>query len=308
MAFFLLRRIATMLLTALCLTFIVFWLTNLAPNLEKLAKNQGNVRMTDEQVASFLQDRGYAQPLPLKYAQWLGVAPGWVIEGRDGTTRSRCNGALENGVLPEDARSFCGVLQGDWGYSTVFQDGVGSIIATRLGLTGKLMFWVMMVMVPGALIIGVLAGMREGSRLDRSLSTVSILSTATPEYVSGVVFITVFVVVVVFVQGALLATGAPLDGKLRVLAGHGAHRAVHSLLGWGQLHAVVGGPLVGIMHWRHDLLVGLWVEHVRHCVVSAAAGAGWRAVLCKRVEQAQACTSSCLCTWMRCCGCCALHS
>ena len=148
--------------------------------------------MTDEQVASFLQDRGYAQPLPLKYAQWLGVAPGWVIEGRDGTTRSRCNGALENGALPEDARSFCGVLQGDWGYSTVFQDGVGSIIATRLGLTGKLMFWVMMVMVPGALIIGVLAGMREGSRTDRSLSTVSIITTATPEYVSGVVFIAVF--------------------------------------------------------------------------------------------------------------------
>lgn len=192
MALFLLRRIGTMLLTALCLTFIVFWLTNLAPNLEKLAKNQGNVRMTDEQVTSFLQDRGYAQPLPLKYAQWLGVAPGWVIEGRDGTTRSRCNGALENGVMPEDGRSFCGVLQGDWGYSTVFQDGVGSIIATRLGLTGKLMFWVMMVMVPGALIIGVLAGMREGSRTDRSLSTVSIITTATPEYVSGVVFIAVF--------------------------------------------------------------------------------------------------------------------
>ncbi|WP_299785825.1 ABC transporter permease [uncultured Marivita sp.] len=192
MALFLLRRIGTMLLTALCLTFIVFWLTNLSPNLEKLAKNQGNVRMTDEQVASFLQDRGYSQPLPLKYAQWLGVAPGWVIEGRDGTTRSRCNGVLEDGTIPEDGRSFCGVLQGDWGQSTVFQDNVGSIIATRLGLTGKLMFWVMMVMVPGALIIGVLAGMREGSRTDRSLSTVSIITTATPEYVSGVVFIAVF--------------------------------------------------------------------------------------------------------------------
>jgi peptide/nickel transport system permease protein len=34
--------------------------------------------------------------------------------------------------------------------------------------------------------------MREGSRLDRSLSTFSIASTATPEYVSGVIFITVF--------------------------------------------------------------------------------------------------------------------
>ncbi len=54
------------------------------------------------------------------------------------------------------------------------------------------MFWVMVAMVPMALIIGVLAGMREGSRADRSLSTFSIITTATPEYVSGVIFIVVF--------------------------------------------------------------------------------------------------------------------
>ena len=54
------------------------------------------------------------------------------------------------------------------------------------------MFWVMVVMVPVALIIGVLAGMREGSKLDRSLSTFSIATTATPEYVSGVILIAVF--------------------------------------------------------------------------------------------------------------------
>jgi peptide/nickel transport system permease protein len=54
------------------------------------------------------------------------------------------------------------------------------------------MFWVMVLMVPAALLIGVLAGMREGSRLDRTLSTFSIATTATPEYVSGVIFITVF--------------------------------------------------------------------------------------------------------------------
>jgi peptide/nickel transport system permease protein len=54
------------------------------------------------------------------------------------------------------------------------------------------MFWVMIVMVPVSLVIGVLAGMREGSRLDRSLSVASIASTATPEYVSGVIFTAVF--------------------------------------------------------------------------------------------------------------------
>ena len=54
------------------------------------------------------------------------------------------------------------------------------------------MGWVLLLMVPSALIIGVLAGMREGSATDRGLSTVSILTTATPEYVSGVIFIAVF--------------------------------------------------------------------------------------------------------------------
>ena len=54
------------------------------------------------------------------------------------------------------------------------------------------MLWVMIVMVPTALIVGVMAGMREGSILDRSLSTFSITTTATPEYVSGVIFIAIF--------------------------------------------------------------------------------------------------------------------
>ncbi|WP_019956378.1 ABC transporter permease [Yoonia vestfoldensis] len=189
MGLFILRRIGIMILTALCLTFIVFWLTNLFPNLEKLAKTQGNFRMSDEAVLTYLGNNGYLQPLPVKYGQWLGVLPGYVIEGSDGQIRARCASGNEDIA---DAPTFCGILQGNWGYSTVFREDAGSIIATRLGLTGKLMFWVMLLMVPGALIIGVLAGMNEGSRTDRSLSTVSILSTATPEYVSGVVFISVF--------------------------------------------------------------------------------------------------------------------
>ena len=190
MGLFILRRFGVMILTALCLTFIVFWLTNLYPNLEKLAKTQGNFRMSDEAVASYLDKNGYLQPLPVKFGQWMGVMPGWVHEDAEtGTFTGKCFAA----DTPEAERpTFCGVLQGDWGYSTVFKDEVSSIVATRLGLTGKLMFAVMLVMVPMALIVGVLAGMREGSKLDRSLSTFSIASTATPEYVSGVIFIAVF--------------------------------------------------------------------------------------------------------------------
>jgi peptide/nickel transport system permease protein len=61
-----------------------------------------------------------------------------------------------------------------------------------LAATGILMFWVMVTMVPIALLVGILAGMREGSRTDRTLSVASIATTATPEYVSGVIFAVVF--------------------------------------------------------------------------------------------------------------------
>lgn len=187
MATFLARRIGAMILTALCLTFVVFFLTNLPPNLEKLTKSEGNFRMTDAEVNSWLDKNGFNQPLASRYGQWLGVLPYKHPEPDSGATvRCRAAGA------DVDPPTFCGVLQGYWGYSTVFKETAGGIIATRLAATGVLMFWVMVVMVPTALVLGVLAGMREGSRTDRSLSTFAIATTATPEYVSGVVFIVVF--------------------------------------------------------------------------------------------------------------------
>ena len=191
MGLFILRRTGVMLLTALCLTFIVFFMTNLYPNLEKLAKSEGDMRMGDEEVASWLDKNGYLQPLPIKYGQWLGILPGWTREV-DGAVTGRCFNGMKTPEEAAEQRRFCGVLQGDFGYSTVSNTPVNDVIWKRLALTGKLMFWVLVVMVPSSLIIGVLAGMREGSRTDRTLSTFSILTTATPEYVSGVVFIAVF--------------------------------------------------------------------------------------------------------------------
>ena len=188
MLIFLLRRSGIMVLTAIALTFIVFFLTNLEPNLKKLARSEASVRMSDAQVTSWLDNNGYAQPLVIRYAEWLGIAPGWTKEV-DGNLRGRC---IKHGVTAAEAPAFCGVLQGDWGYSTVFKRPVAEILGNALASTGWLMLWVMIVMVPSALALGVLAGMREGSRTDRVLSTVAIATTATPEYVSGVILIVVF--------------------------------------------------------------------------------------------------------------------
>ncbi len=186
MASFLIRRFGVMVLTALCLTFIVFFLTNLEPNLERLAKTEASARMTDDQVVTWLEARGYNRNVIVKYGEWLGVVPGWTGEV-NGVPSGRCYA-----IDAENPPTYCGLLQGYLGQSTVFRDEVSNVIGTRLALTGKLMFWAFIPMVFFALVIGVLAGMREGSKLDRSLSTFSIATTATPEYVSGVIFIAVF--------------------------------------------------------------------------------------------------------------------
>ena len=182
---FALHRLGVMALTALCLTFLVFVLTNLPPNLEKLARTEASNRMSDAEVASWIERNGYGRPVLMRYGEWLGIWPGWT-RSEEGVTTGRC---IRRGVDPATAPRFCGILQGNWGRSTVFQVPVAQVMGESLRLTGVLMAWVMVVMVPSALALGVLAGMREGSRLDRALSSVAIATTATPEYVSGVFLI-----------------------------------------------------------------------------------------------------------------------
>jgi peptide/nickel transport system permease protein len=115
--------------------------------------------------------------------------PGWTRTDDEGVTTGRC---IRRADDPANPPKYCGLLQGEWGFSLVFKEDISGIIAEKLGHTGKLMLCVLLVMVPVSLIIGVIAGMREGTKIDRTLSSISILSTSTPEYVSGVIFIVIF--------------------------------------------------------------------------------------------------------------------
>ncbi|MFO1144443.1 MAG: ABC transporter permease [Amaricoccus sp.] len=157
MGVFLLKRIGLMALTALCLTLIVFSLVNLKPNLVKLAKEQSGSRISEQEVEVWLDQNGFNRPFFVRYGEWLG-----------------------------------GAVKGDFGHSSRFNAPVSEVLWPRLWLTAILMFWVMVVMIPCALLLGVLAGMREGTVQDRVLSTVAIATTSTPEYVSGVVLTVLF--------------------------------------------------------------------------------------------------------------------
>lgn len=182
---FLLKRLGTLLLTVLFLTVVVFYLTNLPGSLSTLAKTQASVRMTDADVTDWLALNGYDRPVLQRYGEWIGVLPAWQ-PAPDGGAVDRC------GQQPsEDARR-CGLLQGNWGRSTVFGAPVWDVIVPRLERTGWLMFYSMLLLSLGGVTLGVLAGIREGSVADRSLSTLSIVSTATPDYVWAVILVVLF--------------------------------------------------------------------------------------------------------------------
>jgi peptide/nickel transport system permease protein len=184
---FALRRLGTLILTLLFLAAMVFWLTNLPSNLTKMAKSEASVRMVDEDVARWLQLNGYDRPLPQRFGEWLGVLPSWV-PGEGAALPGRCEAAFGRGT----DRRFCGALQGYLGVSTVFDQPVLRVIAPKLAATGWLMLYAMTVLTVGGIGLGVLAGIREGSLLDRVLFAFSVASTATPDYVWAVLLVVTF--------------------------------------------------------------------------------------------------------------------
>jgi len=243
MLLFLLRRIGVMIVTALCLTFVVFSLTNLPAKLETLAKTQAGARMTDAEVQSWLARNGYSGPMLVRYGEWLGVLPGWTRETPAGAVTGRCLAGSLDAAAAARAPARCGLLQGYWGHSTRFREDVSRVIGARLGATGWLMLWVLIVMVPMALVVGVLAGMREGSRTDRSLSTFAIASTATPEYVSGVLFIALLASSTVGLSPLLVGWGW-IDGP--VLFQGNARSALDRITFWNFTLPVMTVALYGM--------------------------------------------------------------
>lgn len=156
MFIFISKRLGLMIITMLAVSLLLF--LALEVNIEGVATKVLGPYSSAEQRQLWLQNNGYFDPLYERYFRWLFQ-----------------------------------FLQGDFGISTRFKAPVADIMWPRLWNTGVLAFWVFAFMVPIALILGILSGMREGSKLDRTISTVSIVTTSVPEFASTVLFSALFV-------------------------------------------------------------------------------------------------------------------
>jgi peptide/nickel transport system permease protein len=156
MIVFFLRRLAYMALTMTVVSVLLFILLELTPG--NVATKVLGPYSSEEQRNLWLEAHGYFEPLYARYFSWLGH-----------------------------------FISGDFGESIRFKVPVSEILWPRLWNTTILGFWTFAVMIPLALVLGVLAGMREGSVLDRVISVTCIGTTSVPEFASAVFFTAIFV-------------------------------------------------------------------------------------------------------------------
>jgi len=97
-----------------------------------------------------------------------------------------------------------GLLRGDPGISQRTNRPVGPTLARRLRNSLTLAAIAFAIVMPIALLLGILAGLQEGRPLDRGISLFSLVTTSIPEFASGVFLILVFAFWLKLLPGAAI--------------------------------------------------------------------------------------------------------
>jgi len=111
----------------------------------------GVATLSEQDYQHWLSRNGFEQPFWTRYGQWLA--------------------RLSHGELGES-------LEKDVPVATLLQESIAH--------TAILGFFVFLFMIPLALLLGLLAGVNEGSLLDRGISLLSVLTTSTPQIATAV--------------------------------------------------------------------------------------------------------------------------
>lgn len=156
MLIFIVRRLGTTVLTMVVVSILLFLLLEI--NVEGVATKVLGPYTSQEQRNLWLEEHGYFRPVYIRYFEWLG-----------------------------------NFITGDFGQSVRFKTDVADVLWPRLANTGILGLATMLVVVPLSLGLGVLSGMKEGSKLDRTISVTSIVTTSIPEFASAVLLSAIFV-------------------------------------------------------------------------------------------------------------------
>jgi peptide/nickel transport system permease protein len=146
-----------MVVTLVAVSFLVFALNEMSPG--DVARKELGAYATQEQVDLLRARLGLDRPVVVRYFEYVGK-----------------------------------LFVGDLGFSQRFKVPVSQIIFDRLKNTAFLAAISFAIIVPLSMLLGVIAGMREGSFIDRFITMFATLAASVPEFAMGVFLASVFVV------------------------------------------------------------------------------------------------------------------
>ena len=154
---YLARRTVQAIFTLMIITMLCFLLTRFSG--DPIAQYAANPRMSAEDKAALRERLGLNQPLPIQYLKWLGLA-----------------------------------LQGDLGQSFFSKQPVTEMISTRLPNTLVLMFTAEVITVGLALLLGILAAVKQYSTADNIITAFSFVGFSMPIFFIALGLMLIFAV------------------------------------------------------------------------------------------------------------------
>ncbi|NRG18782.1 ABC transporter permease [Rhizobiales bacterium] len=161
MAKLVLRRLVQMLLIMVVASLLLFAIFDTPEFKKRLAIQElggfAVSALSEDSYNQWLAEKGLDVPFYQRYVNWVG-----------------------------------NILSGDMGYSYEKATPVAPLLLDRLANTGILAFFVFALMIPISLLLGVLAGMKEGSIQDRAISFFSVFTTSIPEIATAILLTVIF--------------------------------------------------------------------------------------------------------------------
>jgi peptide/nickel transport system permease protein len=155
MSRYILRRLGFLIITVLLTSLLVFLVTQWLPGdvcRIIMGREAGQIA-----IDNCRQELGLDQPLPVQYLTWLG-----------------------------------NFLTGDWGNSFSTNLPIYPVVMDRLGNSLMLALVALLISVPLAVTLGVVAGLNENKPIDGTISVGSLAVVGLPEFVTGLVLIQIF--------------------------------------------------------------------------------------------------------------------
>lgn len=155
MSMYIVRRLGFLLLTLLITSLIVFTVTQFLPG--DVARIVLGREAGEAALEAFREENGLNDPLIVQYFRWL-----------------------------------INFVQGDWGTSLSTQTEIYPTVMQRLRNSLMLAGVTLVIAVPIALLLGVIAGLNEGKWSDNAISIGSLSVVGLPEFVTGFALIAIF--------------------------------------------------------------------------------------------------------------------